>query len=118
MTRKSGSHAGEFAVENFVGRIKGILGESGLLPGMATAFRTLHGLAHDIVRDRPDLAGLSDQFQIIDERESENILKSAGTAWLRANPQFITDFSNPEVIPSTTINTHERLARPHRGYRP
>jgi len=35
MTRKSGSHAGEFAVENFVGRIKGILGESGLLPGMA-----------------------------------------------------------------------------------
>lgn len=87
------------AVDNFVGRIKGILGKSGLLPGLGYRVRTLHGLAHDIVRDRPDLAGLSDKFQIIDERESETILKSASTAWLRANPQFISDFSNPEIDP-------------------
>jgi DNA helicase-2/ATP-dependent DNA helicase PcrA len=29
--------------------------------------RTLHGLAHDIVRERPDLVGLSDRFEIIDD---------------------------------------------------
>ncbi|NPV76863.1 MAG: ATP-dependent helicase [Anaerolineae bacterium] len=94
------------AVENFVGRIKSILGKSGLLPGMGYRVRTLHGLAYDIIRERPDLAGLSDQFQIIDERESENILKSAATAWLRANPQFISNYSNPEDNP---FNNHKLM---------
>lgn len=87
------------AVENFVSRIKSILDQSGLLPGLGYRVRTLHGLAHDIVRDRPDLAGLSDQFQIVDERESEDILRNAATTWLRANTWFISEFSKPDLDP-------------------
>ncbi|MCC6147917.1 MAG: ATP-dependent helicase [Anaerolineaceae bacterium] len=89
------------AVENFLSRIKGFLGESGLIPGIGYRIRTLHGLAHDIVRERPDLAGLSNKFQIVDEHESENILRNAVNAWLRGNPQFISDFSSPNVDPFT-----------------
>src|SRR5215203_3353878 len=47
------------AVENFRGRIGRFLREErGLLPGVGYRVRTLHGLAHDIVRERPALVGL------------------------------------------------------------
>jgi DNA helicase-2/ATP-dependent DNA helicase PcrA len=45
--------------------------EYGLLRDLGYRVRTLHGLAHDIVRERPDLAGLSDSFAIIDDRDIE-----------------------------------------------
>ena len=35
--------------------------------------RTLHGLAHDIVRERPALVGLADDFTILDERTTLDI---------------------------------------------
>ena len=42
------------AVENFRSRIATFLrAERGLLPGVGYRVRTLHGLAHDIVRERP-----------------------------------------------------------------
>jgi len=94
------------AVDNFTGRIESILTTSGLIPGLGYRVRTLHGLAHDIVRDRPGLVGLSDHFQIIDERESSLILNNAATAWLKANPRFLQDYSNPTVDP---FNNHKVL---------
>ena len=33
--------------------------------------RTLHGLAHDIVREKPAVVGLETRFSIIDEREDK-----------------------------------------------
>ncbi len=60
------------AVNSFRSRIAGILQrERGLLPYIGYRVRTLHGLAHDIVRDRPALVGLAEDFQIIDERIAE-----------------------------------------------
>lgn len=47
--------------------------------------RTLHGLAHDIVRERPSLAGLATDFKIVDERAAQNIREEVVTAWLRGN---------------------------------
>ena len=58
----------------------------GLLPHVGYRVRTLHGLAHDIVRERPGLVGLSDDFKIVDERESGQILQDAGEAWVVAHP--------------------------------
>jgi DNA helicase-2/ATP-dependent DNA helicase PcrA len=49
--------------------------------------RTLHGLAHDIVRERPGLVDLEDHFQIVDERASSEILREASGAWLRGHPE-------------------------------
>jgi DNA helicase-2/ATP-dependent DNA helicase PcrA len=41
------------AVDNFYQRVSGFVEESGLLPHLNYRVRTLHGLAHDIVRERP-----------------------------------------------------------------
>ena len=68
------------AVDNFSSRVGNFMEEYGLLRDLGYRVRTLHGLAHDIVRERPDLAGLSDSFAIIDDRESNEILQEIGRA--------------------------------------
>ena len=77
------------AVKNFASRVARFVTERGLLPNVGYRVRTLHGLSHDIVRERPSLAGLSDDFQIIDERAAEEILKEAALAWLRGHPDSV-----------------------------
>jgi DNA helicase II / ATP-dependent DNA helicase PcrA len=85
------------AVDNFSRRVSGFIQESGLLPDIGYRVRTLHGLAHDIVRERPDLVGLSDRFQIVDEREANEILQNAVQAWLRSHPEMIEQYTSPDV---------------------
>ena len=65
------------AVANFSGRVAGFVEEKGLLPHLGYRVRTLHGLAHDIVRERPGLVNLSDGFAIVDERDANRILQDA-----------------------------------------
>ena len=85
------------AVNNFSQRIEGFIENAGLLPGFGYRVRTLHGLAHDIIRERPDLVGLSNQFTIIDERDASDILDSLSSTWLRVNPGFIDLYAIPEA---------------------
>jgi len=73
------------AVDNFYHRINGFIKEFGLIPGVGYRVRTLHGLAHDIVRERPSLLGLDNNFVIIDEREADSILKSVCQSWLQSH---------------------------------
>ncbi len=74
------------AVDNFRRQINESVQRIGLLPNYGYRVRTLHSLAHDIVRERPGLVGLSDDFGIIDEREAEAVSDDAVDAWLRAHP--------------------------------
>ncbi len=60
--------------------------EFNLLPGLGYRVRTLHGLANDIVRERPGLVGLANDFIVIDERDADDILQEAVETWVRANP--------------------------------
>ena len=84
------------AVDNFSTRIEGFIKTSGLLPGYGYRVRTLHGLAHEIVRERPDLAGLSEHFQIIDEAESIRIKEGAATVWMKQHPEFLMEFTSDD----------------------
>ena len=59
--------------------------------------RTLHGLAHDIVRERPGLVGLANDFAIVDEREANQILQEAAEAWISANPYAADAWLDPEL---------------------
>ncbi len=77
------------AVENFTGRVAGFVREFGLLPYLGYRVRTLHGLAHDIVRERPDVAGVSEQFSIIDEAASNEIMNSICQAWVHSHRDWI-----------------------------
>ena len=79
------------AVDNFRTRIEGFIEEAGLFRGLQYRIRTLHGLAHDIVRERPELVGLGDRFTIIDEREAGQLLNSAAQAWLADHPDAFAD---------------------------
>jgi len=79
------------AVDNFKERTRSFIESMGLLPGVGYRVRTLHGLAHDILRERPSLVGLSDDFQIMDERESNRIRTQVVQAWLKAHPRAVID---------------------------
>jgi len=87
------------AVNNFSMRIEDFLKQATHTQTLVPAYRirTLHGLAHDIVRERPDLVGLDSQFQIIDEREADRIRNDVANAWLRSNVITLDDFLDPEM---------------------
>ncbi len=86
------------AVDNFSARIETFLGEGGyrtLIPPYRV--RTLHGLAHDIVRERPDLAGLDARFTIIDDQAATRIRDDVAAAWLQANPHRLDSYLHPSL---------------------
>lgn len=85
------------AVDNFSRRIAGLISESQLLPNVGYRVRTLHGLAHDIVRERPDLAGLSEQFSILDETETAHMIEASAAAYLRGNPDLAKKYVDPSI---------------------
>jgi DNA helicase-2/ATP-dependent DNA helicase PcrA len=85
------------AVDNFSKRISGFVQAQWLLPHLGYRVRTLHGLAHDIVRERPAVVGLETRFSIIDEREATFIRKEAVNAWLNANPFALDDYLDPTL---------------------
>ena len=59
--------------------------------------RTLHGLAKDIVSERPGLVGVADDFQVVDELETREIIHDAVTAWFNAHRDFgVEQYIRPE----------------------
>ncbi len=91
------------AVDNFYQRVEqflkdpGARGQGGLLSRWGYRVRTLHGLAHDIVRMRPELVGLSENFQIIDEREADSIREGVVQAWLHSHPYELDEYLGAEL---------------------
>lgn len=81
------------AVDNFSQRVRAHL-KARNLESLAVhcQVRTLHGLAHDIVRARPALVGLDDNFVIVDEQESANLLTEAATRWVRDHAAQLTQY--------------------------
>ncbi|HEX9092221.1 MAG TPA: ATP-dependent helicase, partial [Anaerolineales bacterium] len=88
------------AVDNFYTRIGSFIEARGLIPNIGYRVRTLHGLAHDIVRERPELLGLDTKFQIIDERESDSIRDGIAQAWMKSHPNQLDSFIDPNLDPT------------------
>ena len=82
------------AVDNFAARIKEFLA---LPMPFGYRIRTLHGLAHDIVREKPAAVGLEERFAILDEREADFIRKEAAAAWLQAHPTDLDDYLTTDM---------------------
>lgn len=85
------------AVENFSNRISQFIRQAGLLQKMGYRVRTLHGLAHDIIRERPDLAGVSEHFTILDENEGRSMIEQISTAYLRDHPEITDTYLEPTI---------------------
>ncbi len=84
------------AVDNFEARIKRFF-DNPVQALYKYRVRTLHGLAHDIVREKPSSVGLENQFSIIDEREADFIRRESVNAWLAAHPDFLDDYLDPAL---------------------
>ena len=90
------------AVDNFSAHIGDFIQARGLIPQLGYRVRTLHGLAHDIVREDPPLVGLDKKFSIVDETSSSAMVAEAARAWSKLIP-----------ISSICISLHSwRIIRP------
>lgn len=106
------------AVDNFSSRIGSILSDQGIVEGIGYKVRTLHGLASDIIRERPDLAGLGNNFSIIDESESTDILQELTRYQMLQNQNVIYDLvsdsyrsrNNDGKIEKELLKELERIA--------
>ena len=86
------------AVDNFALRIENFLSDQTYRPLIPRyRVRTLHGLAHDLVRERPELVGLDTDFQIIDERAADSIRNEIAGAWIRSHPFALDDYLDPNL---------------------
>ena len=85
------------AVDNFAQRIGSFVQQQGLIPHLGYRVRTLHGLAHDIVREKPGRVGLEERFSIIDEREADFIRREAVNTWLATHPDSLDDILDPAM---------------------
>ena len=85
------------AVDNFYQRMSDFIQKSNLVPNLGYRVRTLHGLAHDIVRERPELAGLDNKFQIIDEKEASSIMHDITQAWLHTHHDEIENYISSDL---------------------
>lgn len=91
------------AVANFARQVNEYIRADGLLPGFGYRVRTLHGLANDILRQRPTIASVDENFIIVDERESNEILTDAVEAWIRSHPDEIDIYVASEHINNAKI---------------
>ena len=80
------------AVDNFSARIGEFVQARGLIPQLGYRVRTLHGLAHDIVRENPPLVGLDKKFSIVDETASSSMIADAARAWVQTHPDFLGQY--------------------------
>jgi DNA helicase-2/ATP-dependent DNA helicase PcrA len=84
------------AVDNFEARVKRFF-DNPLQSLYRYRVRTLHGLAHDIVREKPGRVGLDERFGIIDEREADFIRREAVKAWLNVHAGSLDDYLDPNM---------------------
>jgi DNA helicase-2/ATP-dependent DNA helicase PcrA len=96
------------AVDNFSARISSFLENANILPGMGYRVRTLHGLANDIVRERPEAVGLPNDFQIIDEYEASEILRQVARAWMRSNPALMETYLRDDLEEARVTQLRQR----------
>ena len=84
------------AVDNFEARVKRFFANP-LQALYKYRIRTLHGLAHDIVREKPGHVGLDERFAIIDEREADFIRREAVKAWLSIHAEALDEYLDPNM---------------------
>lgn len=94
------------AVDNFRRRVDGFVRAKGLLPGFNYRVCTLHSLAHEIVQQRPSLVGLSQDYDIVDERTAQLLLREVVEGWLSANVSRLEDYLAPGLEIQPLLRQH------------
>ena len=86
------------SAESFKRRLTDILRQRRvMLPYIGYRVRTLHGLAHDIIQERPALVGLPEDFSIADERTTLTLVGDIVRRWCSDHvDDLITLYADPE----------------------
>ncbi|MEK6266632.1 MAG: UvrD-helicase domain-containing protein, partial [Clostridium sp.] len=71
------------AVNNFKHRISGVLQNSGITASNDYEVMTIHSLALKILKERPDVMGVNEDFQILDDINKSLYLKNCISQWSR-----------------------------------
>ncbi|MFW6266206.1 MAG: ATP-dependent helicase [Halanaerobiales bacterium] len=74
------------AVANFRNKIGNYLEERGLSRNRGYEVRTLHSLALNILREKPEFLLINDEFQIMDPLHRGRVVKELIDEWLQENP--------------------------------
>ena len=94
------------AVDNISQRIRRLLVEQ-KLPPVGYHVCTLHKLASDILRERRDLAGVEDNFFIVDEAESQRTMYNAAEVLIAARRSWWLSYL-PEASEAQRVQMVER----------
>ncbi len=84
------------AVDTIQARIRRAL-EAERLPAEGFRVVTLHGLANQIVRERPDLAGTAQDFRIDDELSGRQTLPEAARSFIETEYDYWRSFLPPDL---------------------
>lgn len=91
------------AVDNISQRIRRLL-RAQKLPPVGYHVCTLHKLASDILRERYDLAGVEEDFFIVDGAETRRMLHNAAGAWISRHEAWWRSF-----LPQASAREQEHL---------
>lgn len=97
------------AMNSFKRRLSDILRQRRfMLPYVGYRVCTLHALASDILHERPALAGLADDFGIVDDRAAASLRNESVQMWLRDHgTQLIRAYVDDSASSSTKVNEEE-----------
>ena len=87
------------AVQNFRSRLNQLMATApGAMPGTGYAVRTLHSLAHEIVRTRPSVVNLDDEFAVVEERPAKKLLAEAVAYVSKRQPELLASYYKPDLM--------------------
>lgn len=85
------------AVNNFKSRISSVLNDKGISAVNSYEVMTIHSLAMKILRDRPDIVGINEEFGVIDDIRKSFYLNECINEWRRRGGErifrsFLSDY--------------------------
>ena len=87
------------ACDNLTRRVDAAAAARVLMPGVGYRVRTLHALAGDVLRERPEAVGVTEALRIVDQDQCDRIRRQVAAAWLRGNRHRCEWLLDAEMAP-------------------
>ena len=87
------------ACDNLSRRVDAAAAARVLMPGVGYRVRTLHALAGDVLRERPEAVGVTEALRIVDQDQCDRIRRQVAAAWLRGNRHRCEWLLDAELAP-------------------
>lgn len=92
------------AVNNFKARLSKLLEEEGIISNKDYEVMTIHSLAMKIVKEKPDLVNVSEEFEIIDPVTQISLIDRCIDEWKEKNRRALKYFLNENKINQDNIS--------------